>query len=70
MAPHRLESFNVELGETSAAGTPQYILTLGTSGGFSVSFSGSHSDLSSLGSSLCGDIVPLSQQSPSGRRLS
>jgi hypothetical protein len=67
---HPLESFHVEMGETSAAGTPQYILTLGTSGGFSVSFSGSHSDLTSLGSSLCGDMAPLTQQTNSPRRLS
>ncbi len=67
---HPLESFNVELGEPSPAGTPQYILTLATSGGFAVSFSGSHSDLASLGGAICGDIVPLSQLTNSPRRLS
>jgi hypothetical protein len=67
---HPLESFHVELGETSPTGNAQYILTLGTSGGFSVSFSGSHSDLTSLGSAICGDIVSVSQQTNSPRRLS
>jgi hypothetical protein len=67
---HPLETFNVELGETSSTGTPQYILTLGTSGGFSVSFSGSQADMTSLGGAICGDIVPLSQQTNSPRRLS
>jgi hypothetical protein len=67
---HPLESFNVELGEPSPTGTPQYILTLATSGGFAVSFSGSHSDLTSLGGAICGDIVPLTQLTNSPRRLS
>jgi hypothetical protein len=67
---HPLESFNVEVGETSAAGTPQYILTLATSGGFGVSFSGSDSDLASLGGAICSDIAPLTHPTSSPRRLS
>jgi hypothetical protein len=67
---HPLESFNIEMGEPSPTGAPQYILTLGTSGGFAVSFSGSHSDLASLGGAICGAIVPLNQQTNLPRRLS
>ena len=67
---HPLESFNVELGETSASGDRQYILTLSTSGGFAVSFSGSDSDLASLGGALSSDVAPLSQPTGSPRRLS
>ena len=67
---HPLESFNVEVGETSASGTPQYILTLCTSGGFAVSFSGSDSDLASLGRAICSDVTPLTQLQISHRRLS
>src|SRR5260370_31258976 len=45
---HPIESFNIEAGEALASGARQYILTLCTSGGFAVSFSGSDTDLSSL----------------------
>jgi hypothetical protein len=67
---HPLESFDVEIGETSASGTPQYILTLCTSGGFAVSFSGSDSDLAALGGAICRDVTPLTQPQSSPRRLS
>ena len=67
---HPLEGFNVEVGEASASGTPQYILTLSTSGGFAVSFSGSDSDLASLGGAICSDVAPLTQLKSSPRRLS
>ena len=56
---HPLESFHVELGETSGSGARQYILTLSTAGGFAVSFSGSDTDLASLGGAICNDVVPL-----------
>jgi hypothetical protein len=67
---HPLESFNVELGETSTTGDRQYILTLSTAGGFAVSFSGSATDLSSLGAAICTDVLPLAQHSTPSRRLS
>jgi hypothetical protein len=67
---HPLESFNVEVGETSATGTRQYILTLATAGGFAVSFSGSDSDLASLGGAISSDVVPLPEPSNTVRRLS
>jgi hypothetical protein len=67
---HPLESFNVEAGEASASGSRQYILTLSTSGGFAVSFSGSATDLASLGSAIRSDVLPLSQPRSSTRRLS
>ena len=67
---HPLEGYNVEVGETSTTGDRQYILTLSTSGGFAVSFSGSSSDMASLGGAISGDITPLSQLQSSPRRLS
>lgn len=67
---HPLESFNVEVGETPASGTPQYILTLCTAGGFAVSFSGSGSDFASLGGAITSDITPLTRLQGSPRRLS
>jgi hypothetical protein len=67
---HPLESFNVEVGEASASGTPQYILTLCTSGGFAVSFSGSDADLASLGGAITSDVSPLPQPQNPTRRLS
>jgi hypothetical protein len=67
---HPLESFNVEAGETSTTGTRQYILTLATAGGFAVSFSGSETDLASLGGAISNDVVPLTQPQTFPRRLS
>jgi hypothetical protein len=67
---HPLESFTVELGETSPSGTRQYILTLSTAGGFAVSFSGSSSDLASLGGAISNDVAPLPEPSNALRRLS
>jgi hypothetical protein len=67
---HPLESFNVELGETSTTGDRQYILTLSTAGGFAVSFSGSDTDLSSLGAAICTAVLPFAQESIPSRRLS
>jgi hypothetical protein len=67
---HPLESFNVEAGEALASGARQYILTLCTSGGFAVSFSGSDTDLASLVGAISSHVVPLSQPLSPSRRLS
>jgi hypothetical protein len=67
---HPLESFNVEVGETCPSGARQYILTLATAGGFAVSFSGSDTDLASLGGAICNDLTPLPQLQDPTRRLS
>jgi hypothetical protein len=67
---HPLESFNVEAGEALASGARQYILTLCTSGGFAVSFSGSDHDLASLVGAISSNIVPFIQPENSSRRLS
>jgi hypothetical protein len=67
---HPLESFDVEAGEALASGSRQYILTLCTSGGFAVSFSGSDTDLASLVGAISSHVVPLSPPPNSSRRLS
>ena len=67
---HPLDSFNLEAGEASASGERQYILTLSTSGGFAVSFSGSDTDLASLGGAICGDLLPPDAPQNPARRLS
>jgi hypothetical protein len=53
-----------------ASGARQYILTLCTSGGFAVSFSGSDTDLASLVGAISNHVVPLSQPLSPSRRLS
>jgi hypothetical protein len=65
-----LDGFDVEAGEASASGERQYILTLRTSGGFAVSFSGSDADLASLGGAICGDVLPTNETQNPVRRLS
>jgi hypothetical protein len=67
---HPLDSFNVEAGEALASGARQYILTLCTSGGFAVSFSGSDTDLASLVGAISSNVAPLSEPQNSSRRLS
>jgi hypothetical protein len=67
---HPLDGFDVEAGEASASGKRQYILTLRTSGGFAVSFSGSDTDLASVGGAICGDVLPPNETQNPARRLS
>ena len=51
-----LEGFTLEAGETSVRGVPQFILTLDTEGGFSVSFSGSEDMLASVARAIFADV--------------
>jgi hypothetical protein len=67
---HPLDSFNVEAGEALASGARQYILTLCTSGGFAVSFSGSDTALASLVGAISSNVVPLDEPQNSSHRLS
>ena len=54
---HPIESYRIELGEPSAAGVPQFILTLETSGGFAVSFAASGELLGGVARSIFGDVL-------------
>jgi hypothetical protein len=65
-----LQDFRLELGGASAAGLQQLVLTLATTGGFSVSFSASEADMASLGGAIAKDVLPLPHREPSARRLS
>ena len=65
-----LESFNVELGNASTSASQQFILTLGTPGGFSVSFSASSAEMAHLGGALSSSTLPHDASQIPDRRLS
>ncbi len=54
---HPLDRYKIELGESTADGTQQYILTLETGGGFAVSFVASAELLASFARSIFGDVL-------------
>jgi hypothetical protein len=55
---YALKDFNVELGEKNTAGVDQFILTLATTEGFSVSFSASEQQLASMSEAIAEDVQP------------
>ena len=63
-----LERHRLEVGERDAMGEQQFILTLQTDGGFSVSFAASAEALTSVASTLLGDL-PSSSAPEHGRKL-
>jgi hypothetical protein len=60
---HPLEHFAIELGEVSAVGEQQFILTMQTDGGYAVSFSSSEDGITGLARSIFRDVLsnPLAQ---------
>ena len=60
---HPLESFALELADSSPGEAPQLILTITTGGGFAASFAGGEQVMTQLGRSLIQDITlhPLMQ---------
>lgn len=67
---HELKGYSIELGEESAAGVRQLIVTLATNGGFYVSFSMSETELTSMSSPDDDDGMPRDEQvSSTARRL-
>jgi len=54
---HDLKDYKVELGQPAATGERQFILTLGTDGGFEVSFSATQDSLDSLSGAIAGDTL-------------
>jgi hypothetical protein len=67
---YALKEFNVELGETNTAGVDQFILTLATAEGFSVSFSASEQQLTSMGATIAEDVQPHTDLPPPTMRYS
>ncbi|MBL8267607.1 hypothetical protein [Steroidobacter sp.] len=67
---HSLEDFKVELGEPTADGQRQYILTLATHGGFEVAFSATRDSLDSLSGAIEADTLSQQAQTHQARRLS
>jgi hypothetical protein len=66
-AAYPLESYRLERGVPDEGGSDQFILTLGTEGGFSVSFAASATALTDVARAIFGDVTgrgTLSRQTP------
>jgi hypothetical protein len=56
---HALDQFTIESGEVGGNGEHKLILTLGTSDGFSVSFSATQESFGTLGGAIANDVEPI-----------
>ncbi len=64
-----LERYQIELAQPSAAGAPQFILTLG-SGGFAVSFASTGEALADIARAILGDLAGCPEPEHHPSRLS